>query len=267
MTAPARSGRAGLRHRQGRPDLRAVRELGLPALAARRLGGGPGARPAAAPCSWAASSSWRGTSAWPFRRSTTFYLGLVLIAVGTGLLKANVSVLVGKLYAPDDVRRDAGYSHLLHGHQHRRVHRAADHRLAGAERRLPRACWRRWDSSRRRSWHWGFGAAAVGMFCGLVQYVAGREAPVAGRAAPGPAERPGRRPPGSTARSGWSGWSRGGDRCSWLVLVATGAAAASIRRRSRGNFKWVLIAITVAFFAWLFLEPASGRRRSGSGWW
>ena len=43
-------------------------------------------------------------------RSATFYLGLVLIAVGTGLLKPNVSVLVGKLYSADDVRRDAGYS-------------------------------------------------------------------------------------------------------------------------------------------------------------
>ena len=37
----------------------------------------------------------------------TFYLGLVLIATGTGLLKPNVSVLVGKLYAPEDIRRDA----------------------------------------------------------------------------------------------------------------------------------------------------------------
>jgi POT family proton-dependent oligopeptide transporter len=41
---------------------------------------------------------------------TTFYLGLALIATGTGLLKSNVSVLVGKLYRADDVRRDAGYS-------------------------------------------------------------------------------------------------------------------------------------------------------------
>src|SRR5215212_5144845 len=41
---------------------------------------------------------------------TTFYLGLSLIAVGTGLLKSNISVLVGKLYSPDDTRRDAGYS-------------------------------------------------------------------------------------------------------------------------------------------------------------
>src|SRR6188474_1420106 len=41
---------------------------------------------------------------------TTFYLGLFLIVIGTGLLKGNVSVIVGKLYGADDVRRDAGYS-------------------------------------------------------------------------------------------------------------------------------------------------------------
>ena len=37
-----------------------------------------------------------------------FYLGLFLIVIGTGLLKGNVSVIVGKLYAPGDGRRDAG---------------------------------------------------------------------------------------------------------------------------------------------------------------
>ena len=52
---------------------------------------------------------------------TTFYLGLVLIVIGTGLLKPNISVIVGQLYAPDDHRRDAGLLHLLHGHQPRRV--------------------------------------------------------------------------------------------------------------------------------------------------
>ena len=40
----------------------------------------------------------------------TFYLGLSLIVVGTGLLKGNVSVIVGQLYAPQDQRRDAGFS-------------------------------------------------------------------------------------------------------------------------------------------------------------
>ena len=41
---------------------------------------------------------------------TTFYLGLGLIALGTGLLKPNISTMVGKLYTPEDERRDAGFS-------------------------------------------------------------------------------------------------------------------------------------------------------------
>ena len=40
----------------------------------------------------------------------TFYLGLVLIAVGTGLLKPNISAMVGGLYTEGDARRDAGFS-------------------------------------------------------------------------------------------------------------------------------------------------------------
>ena len=42
--------------------------------------------------------------------STMFYVGLVLIVLGTGLLKPNISVIVGQLYGPKDVRRDAGFS-------------------------------------------------------------------------------------------------------------------------------------------------------------
>jgi POT family proton-dependent oligopeptide transporter len=39
-----------------------------------------------------------------------FYPGLGVIAVGTGLLKPNISTIVGQLYGPDDPRRDAGYT-------------------------------------------------------------------------------------------------------------------------------------------------------------
>src|SRR4029078_5942517 len=42
-----------------------------------------------------------------FPALTTFYLGLTLIVLGTGLLKGNVAVIVGQLYAPNAVRRDA----------------------------------------------------------------------------------------------------------------------------------------------------------------
>ena len=45
-----------------------------------------------------------------FPTITTFYLGLVLIVLGTGLLKPNISVIVGQLYGPNDQRRDAGFS-------------------------------------------------------------------------------------------------------------------------------------------------------------
>src|SRR5450755_2994248 len=41
---------------------------------------------------------------------TTFYLGLVLLMLGTGLLKPNVSVIVGQLYSKADGRRDSGFS-------------------------------------------------------------------------------------------------------------------------------------------------------------
>src|SRR5262245_33907969 len=45
-----------------------------------------------------------------FPAATTFYLGLMLVVLGTGLLKPNISVIVGQLYSPEDLRRDAGFS-------------------------------------------------------------------------------------------------------------------------------------------------------------
>src|SRR5262245_18946811 len=45
-----------------------------------------------------------------FKALPFFYSGLALIVIGTGLLKPNVSTLVGSLYAPGDSRRDAGFS-------------------------------------------------------------------------------------------------------------------------------------------------------------
>ena len=69
---------------------------------------------------------------------TTFYLGLALIVVGTGLLKGNISVMVGRLYGPDDHRRDAGFSIFYMGDQSWRVRRAAGLRLSRPARQLAR---------------------------------------------------------------------------------------------------------------------------------
>src|SRR3954454_10267050 len=105
-------------------------------------------------------------------RLSTFYLGLVLIAVGTGLLKSNVSELVGKLYRPEDLRRDAGYSIYYMGiNTGAFIAPLITGWLAqsdGFKRVLLSA-----GANPENAWHWGFGAAALGMFLGLIQYVMG----------------------------------------------------------------------------------------------
>jgi POT family proton-dependent oligopeptide transporter len=86
-----------------------------------------------------------------------FYLGLALIVIGTGLLKGNVSVIVGQLYSAEDNRRDAGFSIFYMG-----INLGAF--LA------PLVCG---YLGQRVSWHAGFGAAGVGMTIGVVQYLLG----------------------------------------------------------------------------------------------
>ena len=94
-----------------------------------------------------------------FPAITTFYLGLVLIVVGTGLLKGNVSVIVGRLYAPADERRDAGYSIFYMG-------------INIGAGIAPLVCG---YLGQRVDWHAGFAAAGVGMVLGLIQYVLGEK--------------------------------------------------------------------------------------------
>ena len=87
-----------------------------------------------------------------------FYSGLILIVIGTGLLKPNISTLVGSLYAPGDERRDAGFSIFYMG-----INLGAflGPLIAG-------------KLAEGVDWHLGFACAGVGMVLGLVQYVLGR---------------------------------------------------------------------------------------------
>ena len=80
-------------------------------------------------------------------------LGLVLIALGSGGVKANASSLVGSLYAEGDDRRDGGFSLFYMGIN---LGAFAGPLLTG----LLQEEW---------GFHYGFGLAAVGMFLGLVQ--------------------------------------------------------------------------------------------------
>ena len=105
-----------------------------------------------------------------FHSMNTFYMGMVLIALGTGLLKPNISAMVGGLYRENDPRRDSGFSIFYMGINIGAV-------LA------PLVCGylAQSDSFKRtlvsngfdpaKSWHWGFGAAGVGMILGLIIFI------------------------------------------------------------------------------------------------
>ncbi len=94
-----------------------------------------------------------------FKALPFFYSGLALIVVGTGLLKPNVSTVVGSLYAPGDTRRDAGFSIFYMG-----INLGAfmGPLIAGY-------------LAQRVDWHIGFASAGIGMAFGVTQYILGRK--------------------------------------------------------------------------------------------
>jgi POT family proton-dependent oligopeptide transporter len=87
-------------------------------------------------------------------RTDTFFVGLVLVVIGTGMLKPNVSAMVGDLYPEGGARRDAGFSIFYMG-----INLGA---FIG-----PLTCG---TLGEKINWHYGFGAAGVGMVLGLIQY-------------------------------------------------------------------------------------------------
>ena len=87
-----------------------------------------------------------------------FYSGLAFIAVGTGLLKPNVSGIVGSLYDTNDTRRDAGFSIFYMGIN---LGAALGPLIAGY-------------LAQKVDWHVGFACAGVGMTLGVIQYIVGR---------------------------------------------------------------------------------------------
>ena len=105
-----------------------------------------------------------------FRSMTTFYLGLILISVGTGLLKPNISAMVGGLYGRNDPRRDSGFSIFYMGINLGSVLAGfAVGYLAKGETFKSFLASRGLDPN--SSWHYGFGAAGVGMVLGLIIYL------------------------------------------------------------------------------------------------
>ena len=178
---------------------------------------------------------------------TTFYLGLMFIIFGTGLLKPNVSAMVGQLYAQEDARRDAGFSIFYMG-----INLGAfiAPLVVGT---LAQAAWFRstlagWGISPEKAWHFGFGAAAVGMLCGLIQYTLGSR--FLGTAGLHPAEATPEQQRTQRRQFGFSVLALVAVVAVVAILAATGTIQVSPEGVGK-IFGW-LLGITVAgFFVWL----------------
>jgi POT family proton-dependent oligopeptide transporter len=161
----------------------------------------------------------------------TFYVGLVLIVLGTGLLKPNVSTMVGQLYELNDHRRDGGFSLFYMG-------------INLGAFLSPLICG---YVGEKINWHYGFGLAGIGMTLGLVQYVVGWRR--LGDAGLHPADIENKFANRRTAKR--VGWTLLGLIAVIGVLVATGVV--NITAQAVSDAGGVVLALaTVVSFAGLF---------------
>jgi POT family proton-dependent oligopeptide transporter len=194
-----------------------------------------------------------GHIALAFPSLTAFYAGLGLVVLGTGLLKPNISTMVGGLYTPEDERRDAGFSVYYMG-----INLGAflAPLVCGwlAQSETFRGMLASAGLAPESAWHWGFGMAAVGMFFGLIQYLSGWKHLGSAGMYPAPAESP-------DAAAGNRRLLRNG------LALSIGAAALLAGLQLTGIINitaqgvsdvlgLILLLTTVAFFVWLF---AAGR--------
>ena len=165
-------------------------------------------------------------------RIAAFYTGLGLIVIGTGLLKPNISVMVGQLYTEHDARRDAGFTIFYMG-------------INIGAFAAPLVCGYLGENI---NWHLGFAAAGVGMVIGMIVYVLmGRTSATVGHlTAEAETEKP-----ASTRMFGIGIAAVLGSSRSSMGSRRPGCSS-STRRRITRIYSVILIAIVVGLFGWLF---------------
>ena len=171
------------------------------------------------------------------------YAGLALVALGTGLFKPNISAMVGALYAPADERRDAGFSIFYMGINLGGFFAPL---VTGFLAQSP--IFKDWLAARgfdpAMSWHWGFGAAGVGMTLGLVAFMLQR-----GRLA-----GVGQAPAGGSPTWGTS----------VIVIAGTLAVMALTVLSDDARFQWLralFLAVPLAAVAWFAFAGSLDARR------
>jgi len=169
-----------------------------------------------------------------------FWLGLLLIASGTGLLKPNISAIVGGLYSDGDERRDAGFSLFYMG-------------INMGAFIAPIICG---ALQIAYGWNVAFAAAGVGMVIGLIQYViGGSNLGTSGLLPTAPATR---QQLAKVAR--------------WVVVAVVGAAAVIGVDVATGHFKpgnittfitVIILVLPVIYFSRLLRSPITPAEKSG----
>ena len=157
----------------------------------------------------------------------SFFVGLGLIIAGTGLLKPNISSIVGELYGEDDPRRDSGFSIFYMG-------------INLGAFISPLVCG---YLGQKIGWHWGFGAAGVGMTLGVFQYVLG------------------------AGRLGRAGLPQGplGGGVLWAKVIAAVVGLCGGLYLLWDRRDVVVLVGTAVLFAWLLRQAAPGVERKRIG--
>ena len=157
----------------------------------------------------------------------TFFIGLILVVLGTGLLKPNISALVGQLYSDEDPRRDSGYTIYYMGIN---IGAVIGYAVCG------------WLAP-NMGYHWAFGAAAVGMAFGLIQY----------RATIGNLNGIAEHPIKEMSAQGKSrSWLAIAAFLVALIAVTIGTSTGAIIINPVELAKYVAVAFTVIFFVYFF---------------
>lgn len=180
-----------------------------------------------------------------------FYLGLALVALGTGLFKPSISALVGSLYAKGDERRDAGFSIFYMG-----INIGAFLAPLVTGFLAQSGQFKGWLGAAgldpASSWHYGFAAAGVGMALGLLVYRRQVSQFQTIEALLHATEDP-------PADSSWRNMA--------LLVAATAALAGMMLLSDREGFAWlrtVLLVSPVLGILWFATRPAEAQRRTAA---
>jgi proton-dependent oligopeptide transporter, POT family len=164
-----------------------------------------------------------------------FFVGLVLIVLGTGLLKPNISAIVGDLYPEGGARRDAGFSIFYMGINSGSFLGQIVTGILGE----------------KVGWHWGFGAAGVGMLIGLTVF-ATRASKTLGNIGLETTKHPDSAVQAKQVGRAKMGIAIGLSILALVVILAATGAITLDPQAIGKNMTYVLVGLSVAYFGYIF---------------